>query len=180
MYKPVVIMGQTGSGKTTLAEALVEEGYERIVTYTTRSKREHEKNGVSYHFVTKDEFKNLFARDFFAEIATYNAEFGYAMYGSAKHDYTGEKKKVIVLNPDGYKELVKLGIEVDTVLLDLPTNTIIKRVIQRGDDLQEVHRRLNADEVKFKELAVEGMTVHVRKSTNIHSLKRRVLREINK
>ena len=46
----IVLCGYSGSGKTTIANVLQEKyGYHRIITYTTRPKREQEVNGKDYH-----------------------------------------------------------------------------------------------------------------------------------
>ena len=41
----IAIIGQIASGKTTLAKFMEKRGFERIITYTTRPKRDGE--GVS-------------------------------------------------------------------------------------------------------------------------------------
>lgn len=55
----IVIVGGSGSGKTTIAHQLETHGFERLITTTTRSMREGEVNHHDYHFVSKEEFKNL-------------------------------------------------------------------------------------------------------------------------
>ena len=59
----VVGTGASGSGKTTLVNSAFEvvPGLEFSVSATTRSPREGEQDGVEYHFLTPDEFKD--ARD---------------------------------------------------------------------------------------------------------------------
>ncbi|EMF8697634.1 guanylate kinase, partial [Acinetobacter baumannii] len=53
----VLLSGTTCSGKTTIADALTEKyGFNRIVTTTSRPKREGEVDGLHYHFVTQTEF----------------------------------------------------------------------------------------------------------------------------
>ena len=52
-----ILIGKTCSGKTSIAEALTRRGYKKIVTYTSRPKREHEIHGVDYYFVTQEEFE---------------------------------------------------------------------------------------------------------------------------
>ena len=59
MNRLIIICGKTNSGKSTLKNALLQHGFESIVTYTTRSPRLGEVNGVDYHFVSEEEFENL-------------------------------------------------------------------------------------------------------------------------
>ncbi|MDV5212124.1 guanylate kinase, partial [Acinetobacter baumannii] len=50
----VLLSGTTCSGKTTIADALTEKyGFNRIVTTTSRPKREGEVDGLHYHFITQ-------------------------------------------------------------------------------------------------------------------------------
>ena len=67
MGKVVVIIGQIASGKTTLAKYMSENGFERIVPYTTRPKRDGEKHGADYWFISSDEFAYYSERGYFAE-----------------------------------------------------------------------------------------------------------------
>lgn len=54
-------MGRTCSGKDTLVNKICEKYkyFVPIVSYTTRSKREHETEGVEHYFVTTEEFNKL-------------------------------------------------------------------------------------------------------------------------
>ncbi len=56
-----IITGPSGVGKTTLAMELLKRRptLKKVVTCTTRSIREGEVNGVSYHFLDRETFKRL-------------------------------------------------------------------------------------------------------------------------
>ena len=60
----VVIAGPSGSGKNSVIDALIAQcpRCERLVTATTRAPREGEKNGVDYHFLSKEEFTRALER----------------------------------------------------------------------------------------------------------------------
>ena len=53
MKKIVVLVGGSGSGKTTIAHELEKKGFRRLVTTTTRPKREGEVDQVDYFFVDR-------------------------------------------------------------------------------------------------------------------------------
>lgn len=59
----VIISGPSGVGKDTIIDALQKRGhrpeYHYVVTCTTRSRRPNEVDGVSYNFVSGDEFAAL-------------------------------------------------------------------------------------------------------------------------
>jgi len=56
--KIVVISGPSGSGKNSVLEGILEkcDNCTRLVTATTRSRREGEEHGVDYYFLSKEEF----------------------------------------------------------------------------------------------------------------------------
>ena len=56
MINIIVLAGKSASGKNFVAKKLEEHGYETIVTYTTRSKRKGEKQDITYHFISDEEF----------------------------------------------------------------------------------------------------------------------------
>ena len=57
--KFVIISGPSGVGKDTICDELVKKGMGRYsVSMTTRKKRSNEIEGISYFFVSKEEFEN--------------------------------------------------------------------------------------------------------------------------
>src|SRR6516165_8965776 len=67
----LVLSAPSGAGKTTLARLFVAQHPEACfsVSATTRTPRGAEREGVDYHFVTREQFAELVARDAFAEWA---------------------------------------------------------------------------------------------------------------
>ena len=58
---PLVLAAPSGTGKTTIARSLV-DGSDRFVfsvSATTRPRREHEVDGVDYHFLSAEAFQAL-------------------------------------------------------------------------------------------------------------------------
>jgi guanylate kinase len=67
----IVVSSPSGAGKTTLCRRLIDE-FPKIVfsvSYTTRPQRRGEEDGVDYHFVDRDKFDQMIAREEFAEWA---------------------------------------------------------------------------------------------------------------
>ena len=81
---PLVLSAPSGGGKTTIANALVaareDVGYS--VSATTRAPRPKERDGVDYHFVSRQEFDRRVAAGEFLEWAEYGGE----RYGTLKAD----------------------------------------------------------------------------------------------
>ncbi len=66
-----IISAPSGSGKSTLVSQLrsLVEGLEFSISYTTRQPRGSEKDGLEYHFTTREEFERMIAADEFLEWA---------------------------------------------------------------------------------------------------------------
>lgn len=74
--------GPSGTGKNTVMNGLMEtdSSLQYFVTATTRLPREYEKNGVDYHFLTKDEFMKKIEKGEFLEWSEHYDNF----YGTLK------------------------------------------------------------------------------------------------
>lgn len=78
------LMGKSASGKDSIYRRITEKHPEigSYVMYTTRSMREGEHDGVSYHFITDDEFKRLSASGRVIESRSYNTVYGPWIYAT--------------------------------------------------------------------------------------------------
>jgi guanylate kinase len=66
-----VLSAPSGAGKTTIARALVERHEDLVfsVSATTRPARDHEVDGVDYHFLSERDFRDMIEADEFVEWA---------------------------------------------------------------------------------------------------------------
>lgn len=147
MSNTIVLVGHIASGKTSIARALENKGYRRIITYTTRPPKKGEVDGVDYHFITETDFLHKQRKGFFAEGTGYDTIFGYWRYGSAFEDYQAKDKTVIVLNPRG---VLNLKTKAFVVHLDINEDMLISRAVERGDNIEEVRRRIEIDRELFE------------------------------
>lgn len=149
----IVLVGFSASGKSTIEKELVKNGFNKITSYTTRPIRtkDNEINGVSYHFISDEEFDEKLNTGYFAENTSYNTVFGVWRYASAKEDI--DDKKVCVLNPDGLRQLKKHDdLNIISFYIDVDEDIIINRLIKRGDKKEEYERRLEADRIDFSNI----------------------------
>ena len=144
----ICIMGKSGSGKSTLEKRLESLGYNRIISYTTREKRGNEQNGVEYHFITKEQFKQLLHKDILMEHAIYNGNY----YGAPKP--VGSSNNVIVVETDGFKTIKQLyGKQAVGVYIDISDAELKKRLNTRGDtDYKTIESRHIEDKQKFADI----------------------------
>ena len=152
MIDILILIGKTSSGKTLIKEKLIENGFIGITTYTSRPMRKGEKQDVTYHFISEEDFKQKINEGFFAEWKSYITVDGVSYYGTSLEDLeNADDKSVIILTPDGYRDVVnKLSKKPISIYIYANNPTIKKRLLKRGDDNNEAQRRLEHDNEDFK------------------------------
>lgn len=148
----ILLVGKTAAGKDTIQNELIKMGYNMVVSYTTRPPRKNEVDGISYHFITQEDFLQKEKEGFFAETTSYNVATGETWYyGSAIQDLSNEK--VMIVNPEGLKQIRKIdSLNPIAFYIMACEETIWNRLRQRGDNASEARRRLNADDEDFKDI----------------------------
>ena len=176
----VIIMGKTSCGKDTVVNELItKHGFRKCVTYTTRPMRDGEKQDITYHFITEDDFKQKIRENFFAEYKSYDTEFGFWYYGVALEDVeNADDKTVIILTPDGYRDVIKkVKNKLKSIYIYANNSTIKERLINRGDDPKEAQRRLEHDNIDFKDVETEvDKIVYNNKGSNINDTVNKILK----
>jgi guanylate kinase len=141
-----VIAAPSGAGKTTLVRALVTRHPELhfSISYTTRSKRRNEADGVDYLFVDKDEFERL--RDTGALLEY--AEVFDNYYGTS-HEQVGQHldaghNVVLEIDWQGAEQVRKSMPECITIFIMPPSVTELERRLRsrRTDSDRVINRRL--------------------------------------
>ena len=172
----IVLVGESASGKSSIEKYLVVNyGYKKIVSYTTRSPRSGEVDGIDYHFIDTNKFLELKEQNFFAETAKYNGWY----YGTAKEDCTNDK--VAVLTPHGLRQISKLSdIDVTSFYINVPRRDRLIKILQRGDDIEESYRRNLSDVGQFDgiEDEVDYVINNAEYKKNIEQMTYEVLRRL--
>jgi guanylate kinase len=148
-----IISAPSGSGKSTLVDRLLATVPELMfsVSYTTRAPRGHEKDGENYHFVAREDFEAMVARDEFLEWAQV---FGNDYYGT--HRGILEKARaagcdlVLDIDVQGARQLKDRIPEAVTIFILAPSRKVLEdRLRARGEDREDVIER------RLREAAVE-------------------------
>ena len=183
MIDILILIGKGSSGKDTVLNILVaKHGYKKIVTYTSRPMRKGEKQDVTYHFTSSEEFQKMIEQGLFAEYKTYNSEFGVWYYGTALDDLEkADDKSIIILTPDGYKDVInKLSKKPISIYLYANNSTIKKRLKKRGDDPKEAERRVSHDNEDFKGIENEvDKIVYNNDGANIDDVVQKILKYVS-
>ena len=142
----IVLAGASASGKTEVAKVLASKyGIKKIVTTTTRDRRNNEVDGVDYFFVTKEKFERMILEDRFVEYTLYNGQ----MYGSTKDQISDDK--CVVIDPAGLRSYLNLNNDsIVTFYLEADEKTRHNRMIFRGDNPDKIKSRIENDRIAFK------------------------------
>ena len=139
-----IISGPSGAGKTTLVSMLTKEFdcVVRNVSFTTRAPRSNEKNGVDYHFISREEFEEKIEKGDFLEHAKVFDHY----YGTSKSSVDAEKKKgkhvILVIDTQGAIQLMDCY-DAAFIFISPPSiEELPKRMISRKSETEEaiVHR----------------------------------------
>jgi guanylate kinase len=146
--KLFVISAPSGAGKTTLVTALINDigkshVLERVVTYTSKSPRPAEVNGVDYHFITPQEFERRIAAGFFLEWSTAYGTY-YGTPASIREGLNKGTSYIIILDRVGAQALTQLYKDVVLMWIEVSSLAILEeRLKERGQDTPEqIARRL--------------------------------------
>ncbi|KAK4234862.1 P-loop containing nucleoside triphosphate hydrolase protein [Achaetomium macrosporum] len=160
--RPIVISGPSGVGKGTLYNLLFQrhpDTFTLSVSHTTRGPRPGEQDGVHYHFVTKEAFLELKAKDGFVE----SAQFGDNYYGTSKatiEEQTAKGKTVVLdIEVEGVKQIRAQGFPARFVFIAPPSEEELeKRLRGRGTENETaIQKRLNQAKVELEYAKVPGV-----------------------
>lgn len=161
----LIVSGPSGTGKSTIVHMMVEKDpdkYELVKSVTTRKSRD---DSDYYTFVTQQAFKNMLNDDAFLETNEYQGNG--AMYGTPKKAVMEilEKGKIPILEIDvnGKMQVEKYATkyrwDVVSVFVTASPRVIYKRLLNRGESIQESIRRLRASSGEMAHITAYDLVV---------------------
>ncbi|HLJ91156.1 MAG TPA: guanylate kinase [Candidatus Angelobacter sp.] len=147
-----IISAPSGSGKSTLVNKLLEfvPNLEFSISYTTRPPRGSEQDGRQYHFITREQFRQMIGREEFLEYAEVFSNY----YGTAKCvlEQAAERGKDLVLDIDvqGERQVKERAPEAVSIFVLPPSSKELESRLRKRSASENVHleeviqRRLNA------------------------------------
>ena len=160
MSKPkkekLVILSPSGGGKDFLMRKLVEKGLIPCLKWTTRPPRKFEQQGITYNFVNESNFTESINNNEFLTYQTFEVtpegkdpETWY--YGITNEEF--QRAQVFIMTPGEFSNInpeLRKGCFV--VYLDIPRDVRESRLFKRQDKNDSIKRRLDSDEIDFKNL----------------------------
>lgn len=144
MRKRIILAGKAGSGKDYLAAKLVELGYPKGLSFTTRPMRVGEKPGIDYIYIDDELFLSMNKRNEFYETAFFNKWH----YGTSLHCWNNSR--IFIMTPVGVsKIMMEHRPDCFIVYLDIDEEIRRKRISQRSD-ADSVERRIEVDRKDFE------------------------------
>lgn len=149
-----IVSAPSGSGKSTLVSRLLQADprLRFSVSYTTRAPRGAEKEGESYHYISRAEFEERVARDEFLE----HAEVFGNYYGTHRSCLEAARAAgadlVLDIDVQGARQLKERIPDAVTIFILAPSREILERRLRaRSEDSEQViQRRLReaAEEIR--------------------------------
>jgi guanylate kinase len=157
-----IISAPSGAGKTTLVKAVLQQFRDMLysISYTTRNPRVEERDGIDYHFISKQDFKKGIHKGRWAEWAeVYGNYYGTSVEFIEKSLSSG-CDILLDIDVQGTLQILKHYPDSVTIFILPPSmNALRKRLEVRGSDSQAVieKRLLNAR----KEMTQKKMYRHI-------------------
>ncbi len=141
----IVVSGPSGVGKSTLCKTMVAEVPDTTVSvsYTTRSPRPGEEEGVDYHYVKEETFRQMTERQEFVEWALVYDN----LYGTPQRQLVEAMERgvdvLLDIEVQGARQIMKRFADAVYVFVVPPSlETLRTRLVRRaGDTEEEVERR---------------------------------------
>ncbi|WP_303836007.1 guanylate kinase [Ruminococcus flavefaciens] len=136
----IVFSAPSGCGKgTMLEEILKDKSFALSVSATTRSPREGEKDGVNYHFLTREDFEQRIADGKFIE----HAEYCQNLYGTLVSEVDGRLEQglnvILEIEPQGAMNIREKRPDAVFIFVVPPSiNELRRRLKKRGTETDEV------------------------------------------
>jgi len=150
-----VVSGPSGAGKGAICAGLTAETNTMLsVSMTTRAPRENETEGLSYHFVDKDRFREILNEDGFIEHAEVYGEY----YGTPKAPVLQSLEEgsdvILEIEVDGAKQVKEHMPEAVLVFILPPSRSELrKRIENRGTETAErIERRLERVDMEVSQI----------------------------
>ena len=141
--KKILVVGHGGSGKDFLVHKLINRGFKKCISHTTRPKRKNESDKKDYYFISEKKFKENISNNSFIEYQVFNTWY----YGISKKEF--DECDVLIVTPHFIKQLSKKYRDNCFIIyIDIDENIRRNRLNKRNDS-DSTDRRIFEDKKLF-------------------------------
>tara|TARA_B100001996_G_C18401758_1_gene493184 strand:+ start:44 stop:676 length:633 start_codon:yes stop_codon:yes gene_type:complete len=164
--KLFLVSAPSGAGKSSLIDAVLASAnksdlpLELSISYTTRSPRKGESNGIQYFFISEEDFLNKKNSNFFLEHAEVHGNWYGTSVDFVKSKLSSGVNLILEIDVQGFRQINNLSLNYDSIFILPPSiQSLEERIKTRGDeDLEAINLRLkNA----IEELAYANEYKHI-------------------
>ncbi len=142
----LAVSAPSGAGKTSLVRALAERDprLSVSVSHTTRPRRPTEKEGINYHFISKDLFRDMVGKGGFLEHAiVFGHHYGTALENVQRERAAG-RDVILEIDWQGADQVRRSAPETISIFIAPPSvETLRKRLVARDEDsIETIEHRL--------------------------------------
>ncbi len=144
----VVVSGPSGVGKSTIVAELARRHPQvvPIVTATTRERRTGETDGVHYHFLTDDEFRDLIERNGLLEHADNHGHWYGTPVDQVRGILAAGRDAILTISPEGAKNVRRLVPDALLIFILPPSmEDLTERLRGRGSESESSLARRKRD-----------------------------------
>ena len=159
--KIVALIGESSAGKDAVQNEIIkilDKKTHKIVSYTTRPKRDYEENGIHYHFLSNEDFTKEILNGNMLEAT----EFRNWFYGTSLKSLDFNKINIGVFNPAGVESLLADSrLDVLVIKIQVSDKTRLQRALKReqAPDCAEICRRFLTDKKDFLNIEFDYIQV---------------------
>lgn len=169
MKKLIALFGPSGCGKDTVKKNILNNNFNwnSVVPCTTRPKREREKDGESYHFLSVEQFTSFVLDGEMLEATEFNDWF----YGTLEDDIKENTVNIGVFNLEGLNILLTVpSLKILPIYIHSDDKTRLLRALSREKvpNCSEICRRFLADKNDFSQCDLPEATFVFNNNDNAH------------
>ena len=167
----ILLSGVSGAGKDTIKKELIKrlDNVESLPSYTDRPQRDGDTPGVTYNFVTKEQFEYMIENNELYEFNVHHEHY----YGTSRKlmNEKIDRGKIIVKEMDvnGTENLIdilKQDTKVVTIFLKVPKEVLRKRLENRIDKMDPKQIQLRLNRFDYEESKI-GLSDYVIKNNDL-------------
>jgi guanylate kinase len=147
-----MISGPSGAGQDSVIRSLKKQlDFDKIITTTTRKMRPEDNEGISYYFISKEEFrKRIEENKFFEYVLEDNDNYYGGTYAELERIKKSQKPIIWKVDYKGVMNAKKIFPEAKSIFIYIPFDLIRKRLLARKEPENIIQDRLEYAEGWYK------------------------------